>query len=275
MSVLKAHLAESRARVDGFLDETLPPAVEPPGPLHEAMRYAVFAGGKRLRPALAFGGALACGAAPECALPVAAAVELVHAYSLVHDDLPAMDDDAERRGRPTVHVKFGEATAILTGDALLAQAFATLAAASPPADVVERLARAAGSRELVGGQVDDLAFGIGATPTQESVRSIHARKTGALFRFATWGGGRLGRAEPEACAALDRFGLEYGLAFQLADDLSERDGEECSALRVLAPEQVRELGRGHLERGLAALEPFAAHAAALRALADYLWGQLA
>jgi hypothetical protein len=180
-----AILKQSRERVDRYLDQRLPAEAEPPESLHGAMRYAVFSGGKRLRPALAFGAALACGADPDRVLPVAGAVELVHAYSLVHDDLPSMDDDEERRGRPTVHVRYGEATAILVGDALLTEAFGLLAAEAAPVDLIERLARAASSRGLVGGQVDDLALSDralqGAAPSLEEVTSVHARKTAELF----------------------------------------------------------------------------------------------
>src|SRR5262245_57218369 len=151
-------MTESCARVDAHLDGFLPPASEPPAVLHEAMRYATYSGGKRLRPALVFAAAHAVGLAPERAAPLASSVELVHTYSLVHDDLPAMDDDDERRGRPTVHVKFGEANAILVGDALLAAAFEALAEGGAPLSVVGKLAHCAGSLALVGGQVDDLAF---------------------------------------------------------------------------------------------------------------------
>ena len=147
----EAWLREGCARVEEFLDKALPPASEPPGRLHEGMRYAMFSPGKRVRPALAFGTSIACGREPDLVLPLAAAVEMVHAYSLVHDDLPAMDDDDERRGRPSVHVAFGEANAILIGDALLALAFEELAASDTPAAVLVGLAHAAGSRALVGG----------------------------------------------------------------------------------------------------------------------------
>jgi geranylgeranyl diphosphate synthase type II len=275
---VEGFLKRSRELVDRYLDGRLPAESEPPGVLHGAMRYAVFAGGKRLRPALAFGAALACGADPERALPVAGAVELVHAYSLVHDDLPAMDDDDERRGRPAVHARFGEATAILVGDALLAEAFLVLAAAGAPVDVVERLAWTAGSRALVGGQVDDLALSDRARGerawTLEEVTSVHARKTAELFRFAAWGGARLSDAAADALAALDRFGGEYGFAFQLADDLADRDTEEGSALAVLSPEAARERARAHLARALGSLEAFGHRGEPLRALAESLGGQL-
>ncbi len=187
-ATLDAFLADGAARIDVYLDDVLPRASESPESLHEGMRYAVFSGGKRLRPVLVFAAAHAVGLRADRALPVAASVELVHTYSLVHDDLPAMDDDDLRRGRPTVHVKYGEANAILVGDALLAAAFGVLARGDVPSAVLARLAEAAGSRALVGGQVDDLAFRP-ELATAELVRSIHERKTAALFRFSTWASG--------------------------------------------------------------------------------------
>jgi geranylgeranyl pyrophosphate synthase len=237
------------------------------------MRYAVFSGGKRLRPALAFAAAHACGLDARSALPVAAAVELVHTYSLVHDDLPAMDDDALRRGRPTVHVKYGEANAILVGDALLAEAFAVLARGGTPAPVIARLAEAAGSRALVGGQADDLAFRP-ERATPELVRSIHERKTGALFRFSTWAPGAVaGRPEGDL-ARLDRFGLAYGRAFQLVDDLLDGDADECSMLRVCGEAEVRALVASEVAEAVAAADAFGAAGVHLRGLASAVGGRL-
>jgi farnesyl diphosphate synthase len=259
-------LDESRARVDAALETCLPAPGEPPARLHEAMRYAVFSGGKRLRPALAYAAARACGAEPKVADPVAAAVELAHAYSLVHDDLPAMDDDAVRRGRPTVHVRYGDSTAILVGDALQAEAFAVLSAAGAPADAILGFARALGSRALVGGQADDLGFEAAAA-TLADVSDIHARKTGALFTFAAWAAGRLAGAPPAALAALERFGRHYGAAFQLLDDLEDARPAECSALAVASPEAVRAEASRHIERAGTAAETFGAAGAGLRALA--------
>jgi geranylgeranyl pyrophosphate synthase len=268
-----AFLADSRTRVDRHLDAVLPPESEPPRQLHAAMRYAVFSGGKRLRPALAFGSALACGGALERVLPVAAAVELIHAYSLVHDDLPAMDDDAERRGRPTVHVRYGEATAILVGDALQAAAFDCLAAGGAPPAIVGRLAQAAGSRGLVGGQEDDLTYDSKQAKV-EQLTSIHERKTAALFRFAAWGAGSLlGAREPEL-RALDGFARHYGLAFQIVDDLRDADENECSMLRILSPTEAVACVAEHVEAALAALRGFGGRAALLRTLAESVPGRL-
>ncbi len=262
-------LEESRAAIDRHLEGLLPPPAEPPALLHDAMRYAVFSGGKRLRPALAFGASLACDREPEAVLPVAAAVELVHAYSLVHDDLPAMDDDEERRGRPTVHVRFGEAMAILVGDALLAEAFRCLARGRCGIDVVELLADAAGSRALVGGQVDDLSFSQEAA-TAEAVAEIHERKTGALFAFAVTAAARAVGASPDTCARLASYARAYGLAFQLVDDLEDAAPEECSILAVLPVDEVRRLVEEHVGAALRELETLSPGADPLRGLAEQL-----
>lgn len=261
------------ARFDTYLDEILPRASERPESLHEGMRYAVYSGGKRLRPALVFAAAHACGLDPVRALPVAAAVELVHTYSLVHDDLPAMDDDALRRGRPTVHIKYGEANAILVGDALLAEAFAALARAELPVAVFARLAEAAGSRALVGGQVDDLAFSP-ELATPELVRSIHERKTGALFRFSTWAPGAVAGRPAAELAQLDRFGIAYGRAFQMTDDLLDDDPEECSILRVCEEPTARALVAAQVADALAAADAFGPAGVYLRGLAGTVGGRL-
>ena len=270
---LDSFLEESRRCVDAGLEGALPAPTEPPGLLHEAMRYAVFSGGKRLRPALAFAAARACGVADEAALPVAVAVELIHAYSLVHDDLPAMDDAEQRRGRPCVHVKFGEANAVLVGDALLPAAFGVLAEGGTPLGVVEALARAAGSCALVGGQVDDLASSP-ESATLDEIVSIHERKTAALFEFAVAGAARTAGASDASCRALSQFALHYGLAFQASDDLLDADTGECSILLVLPPEAARAHAENHLARARAALEGFDARADALRALGERVAGRL-
>jgi geranylgeranyl pyrophosphate synthase len=270
---LARFLEASVERFDRHLDELLPRASEPPESLHEGMRYAVYSGGKRLRPALVFAAAHACGLGFERALPVAAAVELVHSYSLVHDDLPAMDDDTLRRGRPTVHVKYGEANAILVGDALLAEAFAVLARAAAPGAVIARLAAAAGSRALVGGQVDDLAFRP-ELATPELVRSIHERKTGALFRFSTWAPGAVAGCAESELDALDRFGLAYGRAFQMTDDLLDDDPEECSILRVCDEPAARALVAAEVADALAAADRFGPAGVYLRGLARAVAGRL-
>ena len=268
---VQGYLAESAARVDRFLDEALPAVDEPPVRLHAAMRHLLFPGGKRLRPALAFAGAEAVGAAPERALPMAGAVELVHTYSLVHDDLPCMDDDSERRGLPTVHVAFGEATAVLAGDALLTEAFAvlTLAEESGVAGVIGDLAEAAGSRELVGGQHDDLYFD-SAAATPEAIESVHRRKSAALIAASVVGGARLGGGDPERLGRLRRFGLQVGVAFQIADDVLDADDDEpCSLVAHLGVEGARRRAEDLLESALVEIEDLGEPAEALRELARF------
>jgi geranylgeranyl diphosphate synthase type II len=264
MDVL-AYLAERGQLVDRLLDRAVPPASEPPRELHAAMRHLLFPGGKRFRPALAFAGAEAVGGRPEAALPVAAAVELVHTYSLVHDDLPCMDDDVERRGKPTVHVAFGEASAVLAGDALLAAAFEVLAGA--PAESVRELARAAGSRALVGGQADDLAL---ERVDAATIESIHRRKTGALVAVAVVEGARLAGAGEAALARLRRAGECLGLGFQIADDLLDRDREEaCSLVRVVGEDAARRRAGALLDEALAQVEGWGERAEPLRELARF------
>ena len=272
----RAYLAERGLLVERALEAALPPASDPPQALHAAMRHLVFPGGKRLRPALAFAGAEAVGSPVDAALPLAAAVELVHTYSLVHDDLPCMDDDAERRGRPTVHVAFGEATAVLAGDALLACAFETLAGA-PGAPGGERrlaalreLAAAAGSRALVGGQVDDLLFDAGRADAA-SVESIHERKSAALITASIVGGAWLGGADAELVARLRRFGRAVGVAFQIADDLldAEEESTGCSLVPLLGLERARARAEALLAAGLEEIEELGLQAEPLRALAHF------
>jgi geranylgeranyl diphosphate synthase type II len=222
-----AYLARARERVDAYLDEVLPRAGTGPGRLHEAMRYSVFAGGKRVRPALALASSEAVGGSVEDALPVAAALEMVHTYSLVHDDLPCMDDDDLRRGKPTSHRVFGEALAVLAGDALHSLAFESLLSGGPAGEsgcaLARDLASAAGVRGMVGGQVEDLEAE-GRPPSEERLARIHAGKTAALFAAACRAGGRAGGADREAVSALDRFGRDLGLAFQVVDDVLDETG---------------------------------------------------
>ena len=276
---LRAYLIECAQRVDAELERWLPPAAEAPANLHAAMRHLIFPGGKRLRPALAFAGAEAIGAAPERALPVAAAVELVHTYSLVHDDLPCMDDDDERRGRPTVHVLYGEAVAVLAGDALLAAAFELLAEASTRAEpartlaALRDLAHAAGSRQLVGGQADDLSFPRD-TEDVALVESVHERKTAALFEAAVVGGARLGGADGDALARLRGFARRVGIAFQIADDaLDAYSDEACSLVRVIGAAASRERAERLQGEAIDALEPFGAPAEPLREIARFTVGR--
>jgi geranylgeranyl diphosphate synthase type II len=231
----------------------------------------LFPGGKRLRPALAFAAAEAGGGRADQALPAAVAVELVHTYSLIHDELPCMDDDSERRGRPTVHVAYGESTAVLAGDALLAAAFQALATGTGDAqrrlDTVAELARAAGAPGLVGGQVDDLEA---SARTREAIEDVHARKTAALIEASVCGGARLAGADASALERLSRAGRAAGIAFQIADDLLDADDSDgCSVLRALGEPAARERAQVLTAEALAALEDFGAGAEPLRALVRY------
>ena len=242
-----------RALIEETLDRHLPPADTPPAVIHEAMRYAVLGGGKRVRPLLAVAAAEACGAAVEPLLRSFAALELIHTYSLVHDDLPALDNDDLRRGRKTTHVVFGEAMAILCGDALLTEAFSWLA--EPVADPARQLravsvvARAVDSKGMIGGQVADLeatAIPGEATPppnvSLDHLQFIHRNKTGKLLTASVLLGGILGGASEEQLAALDRYGRALGLAFQIVDDLL--DQEESSA--TLGKTAGKDLAQGKL-----------------------------
>jgi len=272
MDVL-AYLAERGQLVDSLLDRAVPTASEPPATLHAAMRHLLFPGGKRIRPALAFAAAEAVGGRPEQALAVAAALELVHTYSLIHDDLPCMDDDDVRRGKPTVHVAFGEAVAMLAGDALLAAAFEVLAGAPASAELrvasLRELARAAGSRALVGGQADDLEIDAREADAAR-IESIHQRKTGALLAVAVVEGARLAGAGEPALARLRRLGECLGLGFQIADDLLDRGRDEASSLvRVLGEEAARRRAEELLEDALAQVEGWGERAEPLRELARF------
>lgn len=222
MSTVDAVLAEWTARSESTLDALLPPASLSPQRLHAAMRHAALGGGKRMRPLLVYAAGRCFGAPLEALDHAAAAVELIHAYSLVHDDLPAMDDDAMRRGRPTVHVAFDEATAILAGDALQALAFALLAQAPLPADriaaMLAALAHGAGSLGMAGGQALDLAA-VGRALDEPALATMHALKTGALIRSAVAMGALAAGADDAARARLDDWAAALGLAFQIRDDL--------------------------------------------------------
>ncbi len=202
-----------------------------PDGLAKAVRYSLLAPGKRLRPILVLLAARACGAAWSRAMPAACAVEMIHTYSLIHDDLPAMDDDDVRRGMPTCHIQFGEATAILAGDALQPRAFEILATDIRPAEVANaccrELARTAGATQLVGGQADDLAAE-GLDADANLLDAIHRRKTGAMFVTSVRLGGLVGQATEEELRALSTYGAKIGLAFQIVDDLLDATGEEAA-----------------------------------------------
>ena len=211
------YLKQAAADTDAAMDRFLPPEIERPGTIHAAMRYCVFAGGKRLRPVLCIAAAEACGGKRQDALPAACAVELMHTYSLVHDDLPCMDDDDLRRGRPTCHKVYGEGMAVLCGDALLTEAFAVLAR-SKSVEMIAELASAGGSRKLIGGQVLDLE-GEGKSLSLEELIRIHEAKTAALLTTSIRLGAMSAGADEAQIAALTKFGHALGLAFQVLDDI--------------------------------------------------------
>lgn len=241
------------------------PSGDPAGRLADAVRYAALGPGKRLRPALVVAACEACGGAADDALAPAAAVELLHAYTLVHDDLPAMDDDEERRGRATVHIEFDEATAILSGDALLTFAFGALADLGPrAAAAVAVLARRAGALELLAGQARDLALQrLDAQPSFAELEGLHAGKTGALFSAAAELGAIAAGAGTETRGALARYGMCVGVAFQHADDRDDGDfaehAAEADARRMALADEAQRL-----------VEPLGEPATPLVALASWI-----
>ncbi len=221
--------------VDTYLDRNLPRESDYPESVHRAMRYSLFAGGKRLRPVLALAASEAVGGNKEDVLPVAAALEMIHTYSLIHDDLPAMDDDSLRRGKPTSHVVFGEAIAVLAGDGLLTEAFRLLADAplSDAAHAERRLraivvlAEASGVRGMVGGQVVDIESE-GKQVDPKTLDYIHRHKTGALIRGAVHLGALLGGGNEEDIEKLSCYGRDVGLAFQIVDDILDVEGDAAA-----------------------------------------------
>ncbi len=255
---LTKFLDDVRIEVDADLARRLAPPADDPGKLVEAMCYAATGPGKRLRPAVVIAAAEACGGTRAQAMPAASAIEMLHAYTLVHDDLPAMDDDDERRGRPTVHVAFGEAIAILAGDGLLTQAFGTLAELGAPA-AIHLLARRAGALELLGGQAIDLTQ---PPASFAAIERLHAAKTGALFAAAAELGAIAAGADALTCASLGRYGMAIGIAFQHADD---RDDAEFVEHAAAAAQRIRELG----SEARAIAEMFGSRGATLAAIAAW------
>ena len=292
---LGAYLAERRQLVDAALDRFLPKADAYPPVIHEAMRYSVFAGGKRLRPILVIAGAEAAGGAAEDVLPTACAMELIHTYSLIHDDLPAMDDDDYRRGRPTSHKVFGEAIAILAGDALLTLAFRLLAenfadqrgTVKDPRrlrDVLTEVAEAAGTFGMIGGQVVDIQSE-GKSVSGETLEYIHLHKTAALIRASLRVGALLVGASEPALEAISLAGSRLGLAFQIVDDILDVEGslEELGKTvgsdrrkkKVTYPEHFgleasRLRAKSLVEGAKAALASLGTAATPISALADFI-----
>ena len=292
---VRARLAESAKLVDEALESFLPPVAGEFARLVEAMRHSLFAGGKRLRPALVTECCEVAGGRLRDALPAACAVEMIHTYSLIHDDLPAMDDDDLRRGKPSCHRAFDEATAILAGDALLSLAFETAARTEPAAvarEVVRTLARAAGPQCLVGGQMLDVAHEAaqqGAKAALEAVEAIHDHKTADLFAASCRSGalvGTGGRGKIDGkVESLERYGRALGRAFQIADDildatstpeeLGKTPGKDAAAGKATYPaavglEKARARARELVEEAIGELEEFGGRAECLRALARFV-----
>lgn len=290
---LSKHLKARCEVVDIALGEFLPSPETRPATIHNAMRYSVFAGGKRLRPILCLEAAEACGGSYESALAPGAAVECIHTYSLIHDDLPCMDDDDLRRGQPTSHVRYGEGIAVLAGDALLTIAFEILAETYLPsgcryssADLVKELAVTSGSRNLVGGQVLDLeGEGQDVKLTAEELKYIHLSKTAALLTTSLRLGAMTADATSEQLAALSEFGTNLGLAFQVIDDildvtqsseqLGKTVGKDAATDKSTYPalfglEKSKQEAASLTEKAHKALELFGEKANRLREIADYL-----
>ncbi|MCD6451075.1 MAG: polyprenyl synthetase family protein [Acidobacteria bacterium] len=242
---LASYLASKKEKIDRTLDTILPKPDEYPEIIHRAMRYSVFAGGKRLRPILALASAEAVGGKEEEILPIACSLELIHTYSLIHDDLPAMDNDDFRRGKPTSHRVFGEAIAILAGDALLTLAFEQLAAVPedlvPPKrkiKVIKEIASASGSRGMVGGQVVDIESE-GKKVNLPTVTYIHQAKTGRLITASVRIGGIVAGATPSQLDALSVYGENVGLAFQIIDDILDITGSKEKLGKEVAKDAIR------------------------------------
>jgi geranylgeranyl diphosphate synthase type II len=286
---LAEYLSERSRLVDRALDGFLPRASARPATIHKAMRYSLFAGGKRMRPVLTIAAAEACGGRVEPSLPAACAVECIHTYSLIHDDLPCMDDDDLRRGRPTNHKVFGEGIAVLAGDALLTAAFDILAQAKPTprysvAAQIRELAAASGSLRLIGGQVADLEAE-GRALSGRDLRYIHSSKTAALLTSSIRLGAMCANATPAQLKGAADFGQALGLAFQVIDDildvtqttekLGKTAGKDAKATKATFPavyglEKSRTEARKLTARALLALKPFGKRGDRLRQIADYL-----
>ena len=286
---LEEYLASRTTAVNRALDQFLPAAAVKPATIHRAMRYSLFAGGKRIRPALCLAAAAACGGDETDAYPLACAVECIHTYSLVHDDLPAMDNDDYRRGKLTNHKVFGEGVAVLAGDALLTQAFEIAARCKgwprySHQTIVLELARAAGSLQLIAGQVADLE-GEGKRLSAGQLRYIHERKTSALLCCSVRLGGMSANGTPAQLKALTAFGYNVGLAFQVIDDilditqtsenLGKTAGKDTKAQKATYPsivglEQSRKIAAQLTQRAFNSLKVFRGKAVALEALAGFL-----
>jgi geranylgeranyl diphosphate synthase type II len=286
---LKAYLRSRQKLIDRALDGYLPKENTRPATIHKAMRYSLFAGGKRLRPILTLDAAEACGGKMEAALPLACAMECIHTYSLVHDDLPSMDNDDFRRGRPTCHKVFGDGIAVLAGDALLTIAFEILSHAKPArrydmSTLLREVAVAAGSEKLIAGQVADLEAE-GKKATREQLRYIHENKTAAILTTSVRLGAMSANADAKKLKAITNFGRGLGLAFQVIDDildvtqttekLGKSAGKDIAAKKATYPavmglEKSRAEARCLTRKAHDALSSFGRSGEALHSLANYL-----
>ncbi len=275
----KTYLAERKAHVETDLFACLPMAGTRPAELAEAMRHAVLSGGKRLRPILCLAAAEAAGGKVDEAIHAACAVELLHTYTLVHDDLPCMDNDTLRRGQPTVWAKYGEAMAVLVGDALQTLAFETLAhttASSPSvvARLVSELAQAAGANGVIAGQVEDIQFA--GAPTRDIINYVFQHKTADLFRAAVRLGGIAGGASTKDLEHLSRYGNNLGIAFQIVDDLLDAhqahsdDKPELTCLGIMSEEEARACAKTTTTEAIASLKGLPGDTEPLAALANEL-----
>jgi len=285
---LNQYLDQTCARVDAALDELLLPESAPPPTIHKAMRYSIFAGGKRIRPVLCLAACEAVGGKPAAAMPLACAVECIHTYSLIHDDLPSMDDDDLRRGKPTNHKVFGEGIAVLAGDALLTEAFALVARSKPPKRypvqiLVSDLALAAGSLRLIAGQVQDLE-NEERRASLEEVKTTHLNKTAALITTSIRLGAMAGNARPSDLKRLTRYGQDLGLAFQVIDDIldatstkevmgksvrADAKNNKSTFPTVLGLDKSRQYAADLIADAHKQLKPFGSRATPLAAIADF------
>lgn len=289
---LKTYLNERRVIVDDALENALPESDDPAGNVVKAMRYSLFAGGKRLRPVLCLLGSEVAGGSVDCAMPAAVAMEMIHTYSLIHDDLPGMDDDDLRRGKPSNHKAFGEGIAILAGDALLTEAFSHLARAgisgsAGPINTMKALnviAEAAGYKGMVGGQTVDIESE-GRNVGKDVVHYIHMHKTAALITAAVVSGAYMAGGDAETVSRLEAYGKATGLAFQIMDDILDIEGDaeelgkpigsdlqkgKATYPAVFGAAESRKIANDLINQALQELEPFGVEAEPLRAVARYL-----
>jgi geranylgeranyl diphosphate synthase type II len=280
---LKKYLFEKKTAIDAYIEEYFKKELDCPKELKEAMLYSLKAGGKRLRPVLVIASAEACGGKAKDVMPIALALEMIHTFSLIHDDLPAMDDDDLRRGLPTSHKKFGEAAAILAGDALLSEAFACLSKCGST-EIIRDIAAATGAAGMTGGQALDLAAE-GKKVSYDELRNIHKLKTGALILVSITSGAKAAHAAPDQLSALSEYGRGIGLAFQITDDILDIEGtteelgkparsdtknEKSTYPAILGIDKSKKLARELVDTAYSSLAEFDAKADPLREIARYI-----